>query len=124
MDCLHAVAYPKRANDGIALEELLCSAARSVAVATDADMPRFVGSLFDAMCKFVDEEGVMDFFMIGGDVNGSWKPASAQLFPRIFLDAISPDMFRQACISRLILNDDLYTQPMDLSLMVDHEAEA
>ena len=76
MDCLHAVAYPKRAYDGIALEELLCSAARSVAVATDAaDMPQVVWSLLDAMCKFVDEERLADFFMIGGDVNGSWKPA-------------------------------------------------
>ena len=44
--------------------------------------------------QFVDEEGVTGFFMIGGDVNGSWKPASAQLFSRKCLDAISPDMFR------------------------------
>ena len=56
MDCLHICAYPKHALDGISVEESLRSTARSVAAATDAaDMPRFVGSLFDAMCKFVAE---------------------------------------------------------------------
>ena len=29
----------------------------------------FVGSLFDAVCKFVAEAGSADFFMIDGDVN-------------------------------------------------------
>ena len=33
-------------------------------------------------------------------------------------------MFRHACTSRLIVNDELYTQAMDLFLMVDREAEA
>ena len=63
------------------------------------------------------------FFMIGGDVNGSWKTAPAQLFTRIFLDAMSPGMFRHACTSRLTVNDKLYARPMDLFL-VEHEAEA
>ena len=46
LDCLHICAFPKRELDGITAEELLCSAARSVAPATDAaDMARFIGSL-------------------------------------------------------------------------------
>lgn len=52
LDFLHAIAYPKQAHDGIALEELVCSAAFSVAATTEAaDMLRFVGSLLDTMCK-------------------------------------------------------------------------
>ena len=125
MDCLHATAYPKRKLDGVSVEESLRSIARSVAPATNAtDMARFVGSLFDAMCEFVAEPGSTDFFMIGGDIWGSWKAAPAQLFTRIFLEAISPDMFRHACVSRLIVNDELYARPMELFLMVEREAEA
>ena len=99
----------------------------SVAPATDAaDMARsrFVGSFFDAMCKFVAEAGSTDFFMIDGDVNGLWKAAPAQLFTRILLDALSPDMFRHACTSTLIVNDEVYSRPMQLFLMVEREAEA
>ena len=60
----------KRKLDGITAEESLCSSARSVAPVTDAaDMPRFVGSLFDTMWKFVAEAGSTAFFMIDGDVN-------------------------------------------------------
>lgn len=52
LDCLRDIAYPKRAHDGIALEELLCSAACSVAAATEAaGMLRVVRSLFDATWK-------------------------------------------------------------------------
>ena len=42
----------------------------------------FVGSLFDAMCKFVANTGSTDFFMIDGDVNGPSKPDPTQLFTR------------------------------------------
>ena len=43
LDCLHICVFPKRELDGITAEELLCSAARSVAPATDApDMARLV----------------------------------------------------------------------------------
>lgn len=46
--------------------------APSVGAATNAtDMAQFVESLFDAMCKFVAEPGLFDFFMIEGDVRGS-----------------------------------------------------
>ena len=84
LDCLLFCAFPKRELDGIVAQESLCSAGRSVDPATDAvDMPRFVGSLFDAMGKFVAEAGSIDSFMIDGDANGSWKPAPAQLFTRI-----------------------------------------
>ena len=77
-------------------------------------MPRFVGSLFDDMYKFVAEAGTTDFFMIDGDVNGSWTPAPAQLFTRIFLDALSPDMFRHACTAQLIVNDELHSRPVQI----------
>ena len=71
MDCLYICAYPKYALDGNSVEESLRSTARSVAAATDAaNMPRFVGSLFDAMCKFVAEAGSTEFFMNDGDVDG------------------------------------------------------
>ena len=100
MDCLYICAYPKYALDGNSVEESLRSTARSVAAATDAaNMPRFVGSLFDAMCNLVAEAGSTEFFMNDGDVDGSWKAAPAQLFTRIFLDASSPDVFRHACMS-------------------------
>ena len=80
LDCLNICAFPKRELGGITAEESLCSAASSVAPATDAaDVAQFVGSLFDAMCKFVAETG------------------------SIFLDAVSPDMFRYACTSKLIV---------------------
>ena len=70
LDCVHICVFPERELDGIAAEESLCSAARSVARATDAaDMARFVGSLFDAMCKFVAAAGSTDFFMIDSDAN-------------------------------------------------------
>ena len=125
LDCLHICVFPKRELDGITAEESLCSAACSIAPPTDAaDMPRFVGSLFDDMCKFVAEAGSTDFFMMDGDVNGSWKAAPAQLFTRIFLDALSPDMFRHAHASKSIANDELYSRPVQLFLMVEHEAEA
>ena len=75
------------------------------------------------MCKFVAEVGISDFFMVGGDFRGAWKSAPAQLFTRIFLDAISPEVFRQACTSQLLVNDELYSQPMDLVLMVEREAK-
>ena len=75
--------FTKRELDGIIAEQSLCSAGRSVAPSTDAaDMPRFIGSRFDAKCKFVVEVGSTDFFTIG-DVNGSWNPAPAELFTRI-----------------------------------------
>ena len=46
LDFRHICAFHKRELGGITAEELLCSAARSVAPITDAaDMPRFVGSL-------------------------------------------------------------------------------
>ena len=32
------------------------------------------------MCKFVANTESAEFFMIDGDVNGSWKTAPAQLF--------------------------------------------
>ena len=73
-DCLHSNAYPKRKLDGIFAEESLRSIARSVASATNAvDIARFVETVFDAMCKFVDEAATIDFFMVVGDVRGSWK---------------------------------------------------
>ena len=62
-------------------------------------------------------------FMVEGDFRGTWKSAPAQLFTRIFLDAISPEVFRQACTSQLPVNDELYSQPMDLFLMVEREAK-
>ena len=42
--------------------------------------PLFVAALFDAMCKFVAEAGMIKVFMVGGDVRGSWKSAPAQRF--------------------------------------------
>ena len=67
---------------------------RSVAPATDAaDMLRFVGALFDAMCTFVAEAGTIEFFMVGGDVRGSWGSAPAQLFTLTYLEAVSPEVF-------------------------------
>ena len=75
------------------------------------------------ICEFVAEVGISDFFMVGGDFRGAWKSAPAQLFTRIFLDAISPEVFRQACTSQLLVNDELYSQPMDLFLMVEREAK-
>ena len=75
------------------------------------------------MCKFVAEVGISDFFMVEGDFRGAWKSAPAQLFTRTFLDAISPEVFRQACTSQLLVNDELYSQPMDLFLMVEREAK-
>lgn len=70
LDCLRDIAYPKRAHDGIALEELLCSAACSVAAATEAaGMLRVVRSLFDATWKGFAYGRVTDYFMIGGDVD-------------------------------------------------------
>ena len=81
---------------------------RSVAPATDAaDMLRFVGALFDAMCTFVAEAGTIEFFMVGGDVRGSWKSAPARLLTHTFSDATSPEVLRHACTSQLIVNDDL-----------------
>ena len=124
-DCLHICAFPKHELDGITVEESLCSAGRSVAPATDAaDMPRLVGPLFGAMCKIVAEAGPTEFSMIDGDVNGSWKPAPAQLLTRMFFYARSPDMFRHACTSQLIVNDELCSRPVQLFLMVEREAEA
>ena len=65
MDCLQTCAFPKRKLDGITAEKILCSLGCSVALATDAaDMPRFVGSLIDAVCNFMVEAGSTDFFMI------------------------------------------------------------
>lgn len=87
-------------------------------------MARFVGYLLYSISEFVAEPGPANFFMIDGDAIGSWKPAPAQTFTRIFSDAISPGMFRHACTSRLIVNDELYARPMDLFLMVKREAEA
>ena len=79
-DCLHRCAFPKGELEGSSVEGSFSSAGHSVAPATDAtDMPRFVRSLFDAMCKIVAEAGSTDYFIIGGDVNGSWKPALALL---------------------------------------------
>ena len=58
LDCLHICACPKRELDVISAEESLWATARSVARAKDAaDMARFIGSLFDAMFKFVAEAG-------------------------------------------------------------------
>ena len=79
--------------------------------------------LFDDMCKFVAEPRTIEFFMVGGDVRGSWKSALAQLFTRTFLEAISPEVLRYACTSQLIVNADLYSQPMDLFLMVERQAK-
>ena len=56
--------------------------------------------------------------MVGGDVRGSWKSAPAQLFTGIFLDAISPEVSRHACMSQLMVNDELYPQPVGLLSMV------
>ena len=85
LDCLQFCATPKRERDGIAAEESLCSGARLVAPGPmAADMPRFIGSLFDAMCKFVAEAGSTGFFMKKGDVSGSWKPAPAHFLPVFF----------------------------------------
>ena len=79
--------------------------ARSVNRATNAaDMARFVETLFIDMCKFVAEVGISDYLMVGGNFRGAWKSAPAQLFTRIFLDAISPGVFRQACTSRVPVN--------------------
>ena len=76
------------------------------------------------MCKFVAEAESPDFFMIDGDVDASWKAAPAQLFNRIFWDALSPDMFRHAFAAKLIVNDELNSGPVQLFLMVEREAEA
>ena len=89
----------------------------SVTAAIDAaDMHRFIETLFDVMCKCAAEAGTVDFFMVRG-IRGSWKSAPAQLFTRIFLDKISPEVFRHACISQLMVNDELYSRPMDLFLV-------
>ena len=115
LDCLHAKAYQKRKLDAISVEESLCSIARSVDLATHAaDMARFADMLFDDMCEFVAEVGISDFFMVGGDFRGAWKSEPAQRFTGIFLDAISPEDFRQACTSQLLVNDGLYSQAKDL----------
>ena len=64
---------------------------RSVAPATDAaDMLRFVGALFDAMCTFVAEAGTIEFFMVRGIVRGSWKSAPAHFFTRTFWKRCHP----------------------------------
>lgn len=97
------------------MEESLRSVARSVAAATNTtDMAQFVGSLFDATCKFVAEPGLIDLFMIGGDVRGSWNAAPAQLSTRLFFSTISPDVFIHACTSRLLVNDELHSRPVGL----------
>ena len=89
LDCLQLCAFSKRELGGIIAEKSLCSAGRLVAPAADAaGMSRFVGSLFDAMGKFLAEAGSIASFMIDGDVNGSWRPAPAQLFTRILLHAL------------------------------------
>ena len=41
-----------------------------------------------------------------------------------FFNTLSPDMFRHACTSQLIANDELYSRPMQLFLIVQREAEA
>ena len=42
----------------------------------------------------------------------------------LFLDALPLDMFRHACTSQMIVNDELYSQPVHLFLMMEREAEA
>ena len=94
MDCLHSLAYPTRKLDAVTVEESLRSIARSIAPATDAaGMLRFVEEIFDYVCKFVAELGTIDFFMVGGDVRGSWGSAPAQLFTLTYLEAVSPEVF-------------------------------
>ena len=75
----------------------------------------------DAMWKFVAEAGAVDFFLVG-DVRLSWKSTPAPLFTRIFFDAISPEVFRHACMSQLMVNDELYSQLMD-TFLVEREAK-
>ena len=75
------------------------------------------------MYTFVAEGGSTEYFMTDSDIGGSWRAAPAQLFLPLFLEALTPDMFRHACVSWLIVNDGLYTQPMDLFLIVEREAE-
>ena len=67
--------------------------------------------------QVVAEAGTVDFFMVG-DVRGSWKSAPAKLFTRIFLDATSPEVFRHACMSQLMFNDEIY-----IFLIVAREAK-
>ena len=86
-------------------------------------MARFVDTLFDDMCKFFAEVGISVFFMVGGDFRGAWQSAPAQHFTRIFLDAISPVVFRQACTSQLLVNDELYSQSIYLFSMAEREAK-
>ena len=62
--------------------------------------------------------------LVGGDVNGSWKPTPAQLFTRVFEDALSPGMFRHSCTSQLIVNGELYSRPVQIFLAAEREAEA
>ena len=102
MSCLHFCAFPRRELDGITAEESLCSAGHSVAPATGAaDMLRFVGSLFDAVCKFVAEAGSTEVLVIDGDVNRPWKPAPLHLYTCIFFYAPSHDVLRHACTSQI-----------------------
>lgn len=74
-----------------------------------ADMRRFVGYLFEAMCKFVAAAGSTELLMIDGDIDGSWKAAPAQLLTRAFSRAFSPDVFRHAWTPLSIVNDELCT---------------
>lgn len=57
LECLHGfMTYLMREIYGDPAEESLLSAAHSDALATNAaDMSRFVGCIFDAMCKFIAE---------------------------------------------------------------------
>ena len=65
--------------------------------------------------------------IIGGHVRGSWKaapPAQLLLVPGIFLDVISPDVFRHAFTSQFIVNDELVVlSTMNLFLMVESQGE-
>ena len=75
------------------------------------------------MCKFVAEPGTFEILIFGGDARDSRKSAPAQRFTRRFLEAIWSEVFRYACTSQLIVNDDLYSQSMYLVLMVEREAK-
>ena len=87
-------------------------------------MAKFAGDLFDSMCEFVAEPG---------STNSLWRVAMRMEQGRSLLhsylrvvvfETISPDMFRHGCISRLLVNDELYARPIDLFFMMEFEAEA
>ena len=120
LDCVHDVAYPKRAHDGTSVEESLRSAGRSVAAATDAaDVHRFVGPLQMLCASLLPKRERRNFHDRGG--GGCKRVVEAcpgLIVYSYFLDEMPPDIYGHANISRLIINDALYARPKDILLMV------